>query len=360
MTPSEQTIVFKQENVFKQKTVPKQFKRDIKISGTGLCVGDTKVSDFDLDDELSLPQGSVFKKTGVKFRYRQSDRNTPKMGAEAIKNAIKEANWELSDIDAIISTSSSGYTLIPCNAIRIQKELDLGNSGISCFEINATCLGFIMAFDLAALKISCGLWNKVVIVSSESCHFHLNKKNLESYGLFGDGAVAVCMEKSNANTYLAASSFESFGDHLELCTLKGGSVYLPAHKFATNNEDDYYFAMNGPQVFKQSAIMLKDFCARTFESITHDNQNLQKGFEDIDIVIPHQASVGAMELIRRRLNIPEDKWFSIIENYGNCISASVPMALHVARSEGKLSSGKNVFLLGTGAGLSLGAIILRT
>jgi len=339
--------------------INKEHKRDLKISGTGICLGEVKVSDLDLDNKLSLPPGTILKKTGVKYRYRQPDRNTPHMGAEAVKRALEDAHWDLSTLDAIISTSAVSYTPIPCNAVRIQKELNLGNSGISCFDVNATCLGFFIAFDLASLKIACGLWDRVVLVSTESSHTHLNKNHLESYGLFGDGAVAVCLERGDGKSYVLSSCFESYGDYLNLCKVTGGTVALPAQNITSENELEYYFNMSGRKLFKFSSLMLKQFCDRAFKAVSSQKDKFPHSFADIDLVIPHQASVSAMELVRRKLQIPSEKWMQIIEDYGNCISASVPMALHVARTTHRISSGQNIFLLGTGAGLSLGAIIFR-
>ena len=81
--------------------------------------------------------------------------------------------------------------------------------------------------------------------------------------------------------------------------------------------------------------------------------------DDISCVVPHQASFSAMELVRKKLKIPTEKWVNIISEYGNMIAASIPLALHLSIENGKINRGDKVMLLGTSAGISIGGLIFE-
>lgn len=331
---------------------------NFKISGTGICLGKKCVSDQDLDQLSDAPLGTIFNRTGVKTRYYAENQTTPQMAAHAIREAIDEAGWRLSEIDVIISTAAVPHQLIPCTAIHIQRELGLGQSGIQAFDVNATCLGFLVACDLVSNTLNNGKWKKVIIVSSEiaSNGIH-NPKRLESFGLFGDAAVATCIEHGEGQSILYSAAFESYGDYADLCQIIGGASRKPGYHFIESEKNDYLFQMEGLKLFKQSSLLLPKFIQKLFARQT--DQNAPHSIDDLDCVIPHQASAIALDLIRKRLNVPEHKWVSIVANYGNCISASIPLALHIAKKGKQLQRGMQTLLLGTGAGLSLGGLLLR-
>lgn len=331
---------------------------NFRIASTGICLGQKCVTDYDLDKLSNSPLGTIFNRTGVKNRYYADNQTIPQMAANAIRDALKKAKWHLNDIDAIISTAAVPYQFIPCTAIHIQRELGLGQSGIQVFDVNATCLGFLVACDLVSLGISNKKWKKVVIVSSEIASNGIHNANrIESFGLFGDAAVAACIEQGDNDSILYASLFESYGDYAELCQIVGGASRKPSYHFIEAEKDEYLFQMEGIKLFKQSSLLLPGFIQKLFSK--NLESDAPKSVDDLDCVIPHQASAAALNLTRRRLKIPEEKWINIVENYGNCISASIPLTLHIAHQNQQLKRGMKTLLLGTGAGLSLGGLILR-
>ena len=80
--------------------------------------------------------------------------------------------------------------------------------------------------------------------------------------------------------------------------------------------------------------------------------------DDIDMYVPHQAALTAMRLLQRNLKVSSERRLEIVQRFGNCGSASIPMTLHLAMEEQRISSGDKVLLLGTGAGITLGASLL--
>lgn len=81
--------------------------------------------------------------------------------------------------------------------------------------------------------------------------------------------------------------------------------------------------------------------------------------EEIDLVVFHQASRVALDLLNQALAIPPEKSFTNLDRIGNTVAASIPIALRDAETEGRLAAGDLVLAIGFGVGLSWGACLIR-
>jgi 3-oxoacyl-[acyl-carrier-protein] synthase-3 len=328
---------------------------NVKILGTGKYLPRRRVPSEELDARLGLAAGTVATKTGVKVRHHADGESVAEMAVRAAAAALDEARTAPGELDLIVSAGASPIQLIPCNATLIQRQMGLGSSGIPAFDIDATCLSFQVALDFVGMAVAAGRYRRALVVSSEWASRALNWQHLESAGLFGDGAAAVVLGPAAADeaSAILASRTATFADHADLCQLYGGGSALPGHHYTPENRERYLFDMDGPGVFKAAARLLPEHLQKLFESVA------PVSLDDVRMVVPHQASLAAMTLMRRRLGIPEERWLEIIETHGNCIAASVPMALHEALKTQRVQRGDLVLLIGTGAGLSLGLTLLR-
>nr|WP_238400734.1 beta-ketoacyl-ACP synthase III [Legionella bononiensis] len=324
----------------------------IKITGTGNYLPLKTVLSTELDERLGLSPGSVEKKSGLISRHFASpEETTSYMGAKAALEAIKQAGINLSDIDAIISASGVGEQPIPCTAALIQKQLGLEDSGISCFDINSTCLSFITALDIASYLIEGGRYNRILIVSSDIASSGINWEDMETCTIFGDGAAACLVEQSDGSHRILSSHFITNSSGSTYCQIKAGGTRIPPLQ-SCHVPLSGLFYMDGKKVFKLASKLVGQM---TDELMAKARVTMA----DIHWVVPHQASLLAMHHIRKRLNIPEHKFVDIYSRHGNQIAASIPTVLnHLVRSK-KIQRGELVFLLGTGAGLSAGGIILE-
>ncbi|MDE6182703.1 MAG: beta-ketoacyl-ACP synthase III [Eubacteriales bacterium] len=330
---------------------------NIKIIGMGRYLPKRIVTGEEVDKVLGKKNDYTAKYVGVKERRYANDEETVSfMAKEAILEAIKEANIKLSDIDAICYSGASIEQLIPSTACLIQRQLGLEDSGIACFDINSTCLSFVTALDTISYLIEGNRYKNVVIVSSEKASCGINKNEPESYSLFGDGAVACIVTKTpeNETSKIFKALHKTYSSGADFCQIVGGGtkLYGSLKNITPENEHLYKFHMDGKSVFKQSMKIMPSFLKELFE-----NTNLK--FEDINMICPHQASLSAMNIMRKKLNIAEEKFMVIIQNLGNMISASIPMALYIGIKENKIKRGDKVMLIGTSAGLSLGSVILE-
>lgn len=327
-------------------------KRKVKINGIGSYLPKRVVKATEIDELIGVKKGWSEKKSGVKQRYFVVDETASFMAAEAAKIAVQDAGLTLSDIDCIISGSGTMEQAIPCNAALIQEQLGLQRSGIPSFDVNSTCLSFVAALDMISFSIDCGKYKHVLVISSEISSVGLNWKQEESSILFGDGAAAVVLSKSIDNSKIICSQMETYSEGAHLSEVRGGGTRIHPREHNEQTKEDFLFDMDGKAIFKHSFRLLPGFIERLFS-------NTAFSIKEMDIVIPHQASASAMNIIRKKLGIDEEKFINIISDYGNMIAASIPMALCIAINEGKVRRGDKILLLGTSAGFSIGGIVLE-
>jgi 3-oxoacyl-[acyl-carrier-protein] synthase III len=321
----------------------------IRIEGVGKFLPPSVIPAAEMDQRLGVEPGWTLRHTGVAERRFITTETASGMGAAALHQALAGASAP----DLLISASATPQQLIPCTAALIAKEM--GWHGLQCMDVNATCLGFLAALDLASTAIASGRHSRVAIVCSEIASRGLNWKEPESAALMGDGAAAVVLGKAEPGgaSELLGCAMETWPEGAHLTEIRGGGNALPGawHRPGENTED-YLFHMDGPGVFRLAAEHMEPFVARLVGSAPDR-------WDSVDLVLPHQGSLTAMRHLRRRLGIPKEKLVEIAETHGNTISATLPMALHEAITSGRLARGQTALFLGTSAGFSLGGALLR-
>ncbi|MDX8430560.1 MAG: 3-oxoacyl-[acyl-carrier-protein] synthase III C-terminal domain-containing protein [Candidatus Algichlamydia australiensis] len=325
---------------------------NIELIGVGKYLPSRKVAASGIDNTLKTKLGWSLNATGVKYRFFSDGETSSEMGAKAINEAIKNTNISKFDFDALVSVGGTTQQPIPCTASLIAAQLGL-RKGLIAFDVNATCLGFLVALDLLAKQISLGCYNRVALVASEIASEGLNWQQKESAALFGDGAAAVIIGPGKkGGSKIIASHFETYSEGVEFCQIRGGSAKLHAKYHSKENSSEYLFDMHGSSLFK---LVMKKLPSFLKDLLAQANLALS----DIDLVIPHQASLSALTLLRKRLGLSEKKFFINVHEHGNIISASIPLALHDALNQDRIQRGNKVLLLGSSAGVSLGGVVLE-
>jgi 3-oxoacyl-[acyl-carrier-protein] synthase-3 len=331
--------------------------RSFNILGTGEYRPEYVVPSHYLDGTLRLPDGSVEKKSGVESRrWADGHESTSFMGAAAARQALDASGISATDVDCIISAGGTVECAIPCTAVLIQRALGLSNSSIPCFDINSTCLSFLTALDTASALLEVGRYKRILIVSSDIPSLGLDQNHLESYTIFGDGAAAAVIGRENegGNVKVIASHMETYSAAAEVCTVKAcGTAMHPSREELVYEEllKASRFSMDGKAAYKVSAENIGGFVSKLFA-------DTGLGISDMDLVVPHQASMLAMHHLRKKLGIPREKLMDIFADHGNQVAASIPTALHTAITQGMIKPGNRVLLIGTGAGISIAGMVL--
>lgn len=318
-----------------------------RISGIGAYLPPRIVTNDELETELQLAAGWIFERTGVRERRRCAGESSAFMAAAASRDALTMAGLTPDDLTAIIGASSTPQQAIPCTAVFVQRELGAAEGVAACFDVNATCLSFLAAFDVAARLVASGAHQHVLVFSAESAAQSLNPEEPESAVLFGDGAAAVVVSHAgDSGSALHITRLQTWHSGAELSQISGGgTLHHPNDPDTTVAHN--LFTMRGPQLFRKAAPLLLPFM---------DALCASAGWERADIaaVVPHQASRHGIELGWKLLGFHEDQIIVNLATRGNCIAASIPIALAESIACGRIRRGDKVLLFGLAAGLSLG------
>jgi 3-oxoacyl-[acyl-carrier-protein] synthase III len=324
----------------------------VRIAGLGKYLPEKVVSSTELETQLDIPSGWIERTTGVRARHYAGEESAAQMAATAAREALQIAGLTPIDLDAIIGASAGSQQVIPCTAAFVQRELGAPDGKSACFDINATCLSFVFALQNAAYLIAGGVYKNVLIFSSEITSFSRNPRQWESAALFGDGAAAAVLTATSEGKTgaIGYSKFVTYSSGAELTQLLGGGTLHHPNDPATTSEMNF-FNMDGPAVFRKAARLVPIFWAE-FEKM--------QGWkaQDYAQVIPHQASRHGLKMLTTRFGFRPDQVFVNIRKRGNCIAASIPLALTEAVEAGRVRRGDRVLLIGTGAGLSIGGLAL--
>src|SRR5580658_124980 len=338
----------------KEEEIIRNQQISLEILGTGECVPSRRVHSEELDLQMGKPLGWTLKHTGVESRAFTADgEDVVSMGAMAAKQALKNADIEARDLDAIIAVGSVPAQPIPCTAAFLQRALGLSTSGIAAFDINATCLGFLAALDLVAQSIATGRYRSVLIVASERPSVGLDWKDAGTAGLFGDGAGAIVVGATRRpGAALLATHFQTFSDGVEFCQMRSGGTNIHPRLQPDEFLAGTVFEMRGRQVYRQAAERLPSFLNTLFD---------RAGVTSHDVVtwVPHQASGHALTHIQNVLGISDERLIWTLPTHGNQVAASLPVALHHAFISNRAPPGAIIAVVGTGAGLSIGGAVLR-
>lgn len=286
-------------------------------------------------------------------RWAESGAHSMTLAAIAAREAIADAGIDVEEIDLILNASGTPQQAIPDGAPFVQRELGLNAKGTPCMSVHTTCLGFMHALDVASAFIATARYRTILIVNSEIASIGLDFDDPHSAVLFGDAATAVIVrapEDPDSPSRLEKIHFETYGEGADDTAIRAGGSARPVHHEGFDPRDALFF-MDAPKVFALGLAKFPSFLRRFGAEDVLDARSR------VDWVIPHQASGKAIKVLTR-MGVPEEKIVMTLGHLGNCISASIPASLYEAVRDGRLQRGQRVLIIGTGAGLTLGALTL--
>lgn len=312
--------------------------RGIKFSGTGSYTPPFIVTNNDLAATLDTNDEWIYSRTGIKTRYYNKDKTNSFMASEAAKAALDDAGIPAADIDYIIVSTCTPDFLYPITACLVQNEIGAFNA--ACIDINAACTGFVSGLEVARGLLYSG-YNKILFVAAENLTSQIDFTDRATCVLFGDGAGAVVLERADK---LFASCI----------TAKGVSADEPVlyYKIDYKTRSLSFFDMDGKEVYKFAVDAMPE-AARA----ACDKAGI--AVDEIDLFIPHQANIRIVQTAAKTLGVPMEKVYMNIESRGNTSSACMPTCLDELSKAGRLKAGMKLCLVGFGAGLTYGAVIME-
>jgi 3-oxoacyl-[acyl-carrier-protein] synthase-3 len=322
------------------------------IRGAGHYLPRTVVPSTDLDERFGRQPGSTEREFGIRERrVAQADETSSEMASLAAIDALDRAGWLPTDLDAIIGGCGVMEQPIPSTSIMVQRRLGLGRSGIMAFDVNQTCLSFVVALDVALMGIETGRWKRVLVFAADIASAGINGTSPKTMSIFGDGAAAICIEAGGPGR-LMGRRFESHGDGSHLATLRAGGTRVRVEEGYEAIVEASRFHMDAFGIFKAAAKVLPRVLDDALADAGLDRST-------IDLVICHQASGPGVEHVKRLFPEGSAKVVDVFATQGNQIASSIPSVLSHAIGTGVARPGMNVLLLGTAAGISAGAMVLK-
>ncbi|WP_296817413.1 beta-ketoacyl-ACP synthase 3 [Brevundimonas sp.] len=324
-----------------------------RIAGLGVFLPERRLSSSELDARIGQAEGWIEANFRIRERRVASPEETSsRMGAQAARRALAAAGLAPADLDVLVGACGVMEQPIPGTAVLIQHELGLGASGMPAFDVNATCLSFLTALDVVAMGVRAGRWRRALIVSADIASAGLDFSDPQGSVIFGDGAAAAVITADETGSDLLAYRLETYSEGRDLCVLEAGGTRVRPETDMEAFLKATRFRMDGPGVFRAAGRRVPAFVDRVLAEAGVSR-------DEIALVVPHQASAHALDVLPRLVGFDRDRFVDILADHGNQIAASLPTALARAVEAGRLKRGDLVLLLGTAAGLSLGAAVVR-
>ncbi len=321
-----------------------------QIVGWGFAVPARTLTNFEIEKMVDTSDEWIRTRTGISERRIAGPKeSTSTLATRAAQNALQVADLSPGKVDlVIVATSTPDYPL-PSVASIVQDSIGASKAG--AFDVNAACAGFIYALSVANGMIASGIHETVLVIGADTLSRMIDWTDRSTCILFGDGAGALLLRRSDCPTGLRSCVLGSDGSGV-------GSLYVPAGGSRAPVTIEHI--QNRQQFIKMKGSEVYRFAIQAITQATQQAaQAAGLSIEDIDLFIPHQANIRIIQAAAKALKIPPDKVFSNVQRYGNTSSASIPIALCEAIEMGKVSVGANLALVGFGGGLAWGAAIVQ-
>ena len=317
------------------------------VRGFGASLPQRVMTNREIEDKVDTSDEWIVQRTGIRQRYIAGDgETTASLGEEAARAALANAGLTPADIDLIIVATSTPDNTFPATAVNIQNRLGMHHG--AAFDLQAVCSGFIFAVTTADAYIRGGLAKRVLVIGAETFSRILDWNDRTTCVLFGDGAGALVLEAqegagTTADRGVLTAQLRSDGAHKEKLYVDGG----PSTTGTVG-----HLRMEGREVFKHAVGMITDVIEAAFEATGTTA-------DDLDWLVPHQANRRIIDGSAKKLGIPLEKVVVTVDLHGNTSAASIPLALSVAASDGRIKKGDLVLLEAMGGGFTWGSVLLR-
>src|ERR1700730_11606545 len=316
------------------------------VLGVGSYLPKRIVSNADLEKSLETSNAWIVQRTGIRQRHVASeDEPTSRLGQLAAEAALAEAGIKATELDLVIVATSTPDSTFPAVATQIQALLGMTNG--AAFDVQAVCSGFIFALAAADKFLASGSHRRALVIGAETFSRLLDWTDRRTCVLFGDGAGAVVLEAQPGHGTaqdrgVLTTPLRSDGRHRDKLYVDGG----PSTTRTTG-----HLRMAGREVFRHAVGMVTDVVSQAFEAT-----GTCAG--DLDWFVPHQANRRIIDASAEKLGIAPIKVVVTIDLHGNTSAASIPLALALARNDGRIKPGDLVMIEAMGGGFTWASALI--
>ncbi|MCZ8369031.1 MAG: ketoacyl-ACP synthase III [Porphyrobacter sp.] len=318
-----------------------------RVLGTGSALPRRIVTNAELAERVDTSDEWIVARTGIRQRHIAGEgETTATLATDAARAALADAGIEADSIGLIILATATPDNTFPATATKVQAAL--GCQGGVAFDVAAVCSGFLYALATADSLLRTGMAKRALVIGAETFSRILDWEDRTTCVLFGDGAGAVVLEAPSGDTSadspgIIGTRLHADGDQHDLLFVDGGP---------STTQTVGHVRMRGQEVFRHAVVNLSSVLKEVLEDNgIHADQ--------LDWVVPHQANARILDATARKLGISPDKVVVTVDRHANTSAASVPLALDVARKDGRIKAGDLVMLEAMGGGFTWGASLIR-
>ncbi len=316
----------------------------VTIVGVAKCVPEKVVTNFDLETLVETSDEWISKRTGIKTRHIAVSETATGLALCAARDALAMSGVPAEEIGVIVACTITGDDLTPSLAGRLQKALRI--PACAAMDVSAGCTGFVYALVTAASLMDTLQKDAALVVASELMSKYTDWTDRATCVLFGDGAGAVVLKRSDV-ARLLYPILEAVPDTDDVIIVKKEERETPFSGPIDGKKE--YIRMKGTDVFTYAVGVLEGTLRRLAERC---------GERPYTKVIPHQANEKIIDFVVRSMKLNREQFFINIANYANTSSASIPIALCDAWESGWLRQGDRLAIVGFGSGLTSGGAVI--
>lgn len=308
-----------------------------------------------------FPEWSVEKivdKVGIKERHVAAEKETAvDMAVSAAEMLFQQGKCQKEDVDFVLLCTQSPDYFLPSSSCVIQSRLGLRRD-IGALDYNLGCSGYVYGLSLAKGLVAAGIANNVLLLTSETYNKHLHPRDKGNRSIFGDGASATIIS-DNGIAEIGEFELGTDGEGANNLIVKTGGMRHPDkandlifdEKNGNPISSDYLF-MDGSEIFAFTLTHVPKLIKKVLAK-----NNLEK--TDVDLFVMHQANKYMLDFLKKKCKIDDEKFYYCIENVGNTVSSTIPIALVDAINNGKVAEQNNILIAGFGVGYSWAGTMLK-
>ncbi len=319
---------------------------NIHIAGFGAGLPEQKVTNHELPKSIDTTDEWIVSHTGISSRYVASkNESSATLATKAAQEALAMSGVKPEEVGmVIVATSTPDYNVFPSCACLVQHHIGAVNAG--AFDLLAACSGFVYALQVARSMMLLDP-RPMVVVGTDVMTRTVDWTDRNTCVLFGDGSGAVVLKAEDRPGGLLQSVLRSDGGGERVLYCDGGYRHPKPENMTPG-----FLHMDGKKVF--------NFAVKACEEVIRDLAQKQGlSLDQIAWVVPHQANFRILDAAARRLGIDMSRFYMNISELANTSSATVPLALAQMSREGRFKSGDYIALVGFGAGLTWGGVLVQ-
>lgn len=270
------------------------------------------------------------------------------------KKLMAESGLSPGDFDGIVFISQTPDYRVPATSVILQDRLGLPRSTVA-FDINYGCSGYVYGLYQAALLVSSGSCQRVLVFTGDTQIRMIHEQDRGNRMVLGDGFALTVVERGAQEMCF---NIHSDGSGYQYIFMEAGGWRLPKSEETAKAVKDKHGHPRWPEYTYMDGLEVMNFALSQVPPLVKETLEYA-GWraEEVGTFAMHQANQLILEFLARRVGVSLEKVPIALKHMGNTVSASVPLMLSEKHEElAEAGRMEKVLICGFGVGLSWGAV----